>query len=184
MVIWFVRLLFQTSDSFLLLDDGYQRATGRSLLAAVDAKHVEQGVLQMVLRRLKVGAATPNARVQQWTRVAGGKHDLAAIVSATFTKLVRDGAFQVAAEKLADAQSEEHVNGLQEALQVKQPFLRYVMFRDVNTLLRQRFEDSSYVGSGAADMLSACTEGLRLTPNSLTYMPGCKSSCRPSSWTP
>ena len=129
-----------------------EAANGRSFQQDVAAGRKTVASLRAALRRLKLGAATPVARCGQWRK--GSCKQQAATVLA---ELISSKRLQAATDAIRTCVTEEEVNKvLEDKTQVRQRFLRYLLYRD----FRQYFPElpeSLYVGKEAQQVLKEAT---------------------------
>lgn len=158
---WVTRLLLNRPGQLAQTEAAYTRECGKGLY-----DHLEEGALQHALGAGSLDSAYPRYRMVLWQAVAKDigcdACDQRLLCARLWATLRHQGSFQRALQELAEGVPLGRV--LEQTLWVRCAFVRMVLARDLAVLLPslvgQRAVDGCViVGAGAADVMTACTEG-------------------------
>lgn len=164
-ILWLVRMVFNTDGCLDPFFAAYRAAAGSPFWSHFDDQSLRAQSVVKALAALKLGVATANSRLKQWTALRKecgkvGPYFVTEEAGACFAQLVNRGKFHAAAPKIATLRTEAAANDLFHSLSARADFLKYLLYRDLRVLANANLPPSTFVGWGARDILADCSKGL------------------------
>ena len=148
-----LRTIFSGYGLLSLFVSEYERRAGRSLRAAVLGKCVKVDIFREIVHNCKLGTATPEARVAQWSaaRKAAcktGQYKIAEARATCIGGTINSGLAKKTIQAISKASREDEVQAALEDCGIHNAFLKYLLYRDLR-LWFPALPESYEVGPGA-----------------------------------